>query len=244
METLVTICARGGSKGIPGKNIKELNGKPLIYYTLKTAVTFALMRGNVDIYLSTDSEEIRSVVRNLNLGLVNTEYCRPKELATDSSGKLSVIKDVLNYAEEEREAFYDFIMDLDVTSPLRTARDLELAFNMLEKDSEAMNIFSVSPANRNPYFNMVERRNGSAYVKLVKEGDFLTRQSAPAVYDMNASFYIFRRDFFKIPRSNNITDRTLVYEVPHLCFDLDHPIDFEFMSFLLKKDQPGFNLSE
>lgn len=243
MKTLVTICARGGSKGIPGKNIKELNGRPLIYYTLKTAVTFASLRGNVDIYLSTDSEEIRSVVRDLNFGLVNTEYIRPKELATDSSGKLSVIKDVIRYAEE-REASYDFIMDLDVTSPLRTAQDLELAFNMLEKDYEATNIFSVSPANRNPYFNMVERREGSVYVKLVKEGEFLTRQSAPAVYDMNASFYIFRKDFFNISRSNNITDRTLIYEVPHLCFDLDHPIDFEFMSFLLKKDQLGFKFPE
>lgn len=241
MKTLITICARGGSKGIPGKNIKDLNNKPLIYYTLKTAVEFASKRGGVDIYLSTDSEEIRSVVNNLNFESVKTNYIRPEELATDSSGKLAVIKDVLLYAEGERGSAYDFIMDMDVTSPLRTAEDLEKAFSKLESDPSAMNIFSVSPANRNPYFNMVERRKDSSYVKLVKDGKFLTRQSAPEVYDMNASFYIFKRDFFKTARSNNITDNTLVYEVPHLCFDLDHPIDFEFMSFLVREDKLGFN---
>lgn len=241
MKTLITICARGGSKGIPGKNIKELNNKPLIYYTIKTAVTFASRRGDVDIYLSTDSEEIRSVVNNLNFESVKTNYTRPEELATDSSGKLAVIKDVLMYAEDEIESTYDFVMDLDVTSPLRTPQDLEMAFRKLESDPEARNIFSVSPANRNPYFNMVEHKKGSSYVKLVKEGKFLTRQSAPEVYDMNASFYIFRREFFDTARANNITDSTLIYEVPHLCFDLDHPIDFEFMAFLVRENKLGFD---
>ncbi|WP_324719201.1 acylneuraminate cytidylyltransferase family protein [Salinimicrobium sp. HB62] len=241
MKTLITICARGGSKGIPGKNIKELNGHPLIYYTLMTAVTFASERENVHIYLSTDSEEIRAVVQDLNFASVNTSYIRPAKLATDSAGKLAVIKDVLDFAENERGVVYDFVIDMDITSPLRTVQDLEQAYNQLQGDSGALNIFSVSPANRNPYFNMVEYREGEAYVKLVKEGNFLTRQSAPKVYDMNASFYIFKREFFNFSYSNNITNKTLIYVVPHICFDLDHPIDFDFMSFLLKNNKLGFN---
>lgn len=240
MRSLITICARGGSKGIPGKNIKPLDNKPLIYYSLKTAVAYASEKGDVDVYLSTDSDEIKNVVEEFNFGTVKTDYNRPAELATDSSGKLGVIKDVLEFAEQKGGFKYDHIIDLDVTSPLRTVEDLKLAFEKLN-NSDAVNIFSVNPANRNPYFNMVEHRENSIYVKLVKEGSFLTRQSSPKVYDMNASFYIWKREFFEMDQKNNITDKTIVYSMPHLCFDLDHPLDFEFMSFLIEKNKLDFN---
>lgn len=241
MKSLITICARGGSKGIPGKNIKPLDNKPLIYYSLTTAVAYAALNEDVDIYLSTDSDEIRGVVEQFHFDSVNTDYSRPKELATDSSGKLEVIKDVLDYAEQMGGFKYDHIIDLDVTSPLRTVDDLQLAFEKL-KSCDAFNIFSVNPANRNPYFNMVEHREDSMYVKLVKEGSFLTRQSSPQVYDMNASFYIWKREFFEMDQKNNITDKTIIYSMPHLCFDLDHPLDFEFMSFLIERNKLDFNL--
>lgn len=240
MRTLITICARGGSKGIPGKNIKNLGGKPLIYYTLKTAATFAAKNGNIDIYLSTDSQEIKDVVRELNIDLIKTNYERPAFLATDSSGKLQVIKDVLEFAEDKNGIEYKHIIDLDVTSPLRTVEDLELALDKLIRDTKAYNIFSVNLADRNPYFNMVEHREESEYVKLVKEGSFVTRQGSPTVYDMNASFYIWRRDFFDLALNNNITESTLVYTMPHICFDLDHPLDFEFMAFLIQNQKLDF----
>ena len=242
MKTLITICARGGSKGIPGKNIKSLGGKPLIYYSLKIASVFASLNDNVDIYLSTDSDEIKQTVSEINLPFVNTGYTRPADLATDSSGKMGVIHDVMRYAEAEHKTEYDFIMDLDVTAPLRSIEDMDAAFDILKNDLDALDIFSVSPANRNPYFNMVELKEGSSYIKLVKEGSFLTRQSAPKVYDLNASFYIYRRDFFKMNSKTPITEKTLIYEVPHICFDLDHPIDYEFMSFLIENDRLDFNL--
>jgi len=241
MKTLITICARGGSKGIPGKNIKMLNGKPLIYYTLKFAETYASRNPEVDIYLSTESEEIKDVVRELNFDLVKTNYSRPNALATDTTGKMGVIKDVLDFSEKKNFAYYDFVMDLDVTSPLRTFEDLELAFEKLKSDPNAINIFSVSPANRNPYFNMVEQQPNTDFVKLVKDGNFVTRQAAPNVYDVNASFYIYRRSFFNDNPTSALTKRTLIYEVPHLCFDLDHPIDYDFMSFLLENDKLNFD---
>ena len=240
MNVLITICARGGSKGIPGKNVKELNGKPLIYYTIETAEKFRGLGYSVDIILSTESAEIKKIVEAGNYS-IDTSYTRPEEQATDTAGKLDVIINAMNYSAEKNRKEYDFVIDMDVTSPLRNAKDIQNALVLLQNDAEANNIFSVSPANRNPYFNMVEE-DGNGYYKLCKEGKFLTRQSAPKVYDMNASFYIFKKMFFDKNLRTAINDRTLIYEVPHLCFDLDHNIDFEFMSYLLATGKLDFTL--
>lgn len=236
---LITICARGGSKGIPGKNVKTLNGRPLIYYSLQVAQQFADKRGNTEIVLSTDDAEIKNVVQQLSTA-TDVDYTRPEILANDTAGKLDAITDVKKYAESKYQKNYDFVIDLDVTSPLRNLEDLENALQFLEGNSEAYNIFSVSPANRNPYFNMVEE-TGDGFYSLCKKGLFLTRQSAPKVYDMNASFYIFKDEFFSTKNKTVITEKTLVYEVPHICFDLDHPIDFEIMSFLLENSKLNFD---
>lgn len=240
MNNLVTICARGGSKGIPGKNIKLLNSKPLIYYTLRIAEEFATHHPNTQVYLSTDSDEIKRTVNEFGFETVNLEYQRPSKLATDSSGKLGVIRDLLQYAEEANNVQYDNVLDLDVTSPLRNLTDLNTALKQLYDDPEAYNLISVNQANRNPYFNMVEKKEDSNYVKLCKEGSFLTRQSAPEVYDVNASFYFYKKKFFNENYPSPITAATLVYVMPHICFDLDHPIDFDFMSFLLEKKKLDF----
>jgi CMP-N,N'-diacetyllegionaminic acid synthase len=233
---LITICARGGSKGIPGKNIKSINGKPLIAYSIETGQKFSELH-NVTIVLSTDSAEIKQAAASLGL---KTDYVRPDEMATDSAGKLPVIKDVLLYHEKLNNIKYDFVLDLDVTSPLRTVDDLQAALNILIANEAAVNLFSVSKAHRNPYFNMVEEQ-GDGFYNLVKTGKFLTRQSAPKVYDMNASFYFFKRHFFETYNSV-MTPKTIIYEVPHVCFDLDEPLDFEFLEFLLKNKKLEFEI--
>ncbi|MDF2832921.1 acylneuraminate cytidylyltransferase family protein [Chryseobacterium indoltheticum] len=241
MKGLVTICARGGSKGIPGKNIKPISGKPLIEYSLIVAKELS-KKYNLDIFLSTDSEEIKNVVNSLQFPNVNLEYNRPDFLASDTAGKLDVISDVYQYAEKTGNKIYDFVLDLDVTSPLRTAQDLSDSIEFLFSNSEALNLFSVSPANRNPYFNMVEEKE-NGFFELCKKGQFLTRQSAPRVFDMNASFYVFKKEFFEENHKTVITDKSIIYEVPHLCFDLDHQIDFEFMSFLLENRKLDFDFN-
>lgn len=242
MEILITICARGGSKGIPGKNIKIINEKPLIYYTLKTANAFKEKhKGKVDIVLSTDSQQIKEVVKRQGL-YIETDYTRPQELATDTAGKLGVIINVKNFMEQKHLKKYDYVLDMDVTAPLRNVDDLKKALALLEENTQAYNIFSVSPCHRNPYFNMVEEKEDGFY-KLCKKGSFLTRQSAPKVFDMNASFYYYKRAFFDNNCERVITDRSLVYVVPHLCFDLDEPIDFEFMSFLLTQKKLDFDFN-
>jgi len=240
MKVLITICARGGSKGIPGKNIKLLNGKPLIYYSLNTATNFINSIEDGDIVLSTDDEEIKKTVRSLDFNL-DTAYTRPEDLASDTAGKIDVIQDVLMYSERKNRKKYDYIIDLDVTSPLRTVEDLSEAFAVLKNRNDVYNIFSVSPANRNPYFNMVEEGD-DGFFSTCKKGAFLTRQSAPKVYDMNASFYIYTAAFFKDNQKIAITDKSLVYVVPHICFDLDHPIDFLTMSFLMEKKLLDFEM--
>lgn len=236
----MTICARGGSKGIPGKNVKLINGKPLIYYSIKMANKFAENFNDVNIILSTDDDEIKNIVKGLNLN-IDTTYNRPKHLATDSAGKMVAIIDVKEYCEEKYNLNYDFVMDLDVTSPLRTLEDLRNAFELLLSDKNAFNIFSVSPANRNPYFNMVEQ-NSNGYYTTSKKGEFLTRQSTPKVFDMNASFYIFSRKYFANGFKGAITDKSLIYEVPHICFDLDHPLDFDFMEYLMLNNKLDFEI--
>lgn len=241
MKGLITICARGGSKGIPGKNIKRIADKPLIAYSIEVAVLLSKDR-NIDIYLSTDSLEIKQTVESLGYEKINTNYVRPDFLANDTAGKLDAITDVKNYAEKENNSKYEFVIDLDVTSPLRTIKDLDYSIDLLFDNKDAVNLFSVSPANRNPYFNMVEEQPNGFY-SLCKTGQFLTRQSAPKVYDMNASFYIFKNIFFEQNHKTVITNRSIIYEVPHLCFDLDHPIDFEIMSYLLENKKLGFDFN-
>jgi len=235
---LITICARGGSKGVPGKNIKPINGLPLIGYTIVTANKFA-ERGNVDIALSTDSEEIIEVASELGL---KTSYKRPEQLATSSAGKIAAINALKQFEETSRRKKYDYVIDLDVTAPLRTIGDLDKALALLKLDKDAYNIFSVSRANRNPYFNMVELQE-SGYVKVCKDvGNILSRQASPIVYDMNASFYIFRKSYFDREFEISTTEKSLAFEMDHICFDIDHPLDFIIMEFLITQKLLDFEL--
>lgn len=240
MNILVTICARGGSKGIPGKNIKVINGIPLIAYTIELAKQFQ-KKYNVKISLSTDDNEIKKTAELYGL---TTKYQRPDFLATDKAGKIDTIKDVLLYEEKLSNVKFDYILDMDVTSPLRTLEDIEQAFNLLINKPDAFNLFSVNPAARNPYFNMVEESSNGFYslVKMNPDGSVMTRQSAPKVFDLNASFYWYRRCFFDIENTSAITDKSIIFEMKHICFDLDHPVDFLFMEYLLQNDKLDFKL--
>ena len=146
------------------------------------------------------------------------------------------LQDIYLGKEGRLKCRYDFIIDLDVTSPLRTINDLQSAFLQLVSNDNAINIFSVSLAKRNPYFNMVEKINENGFVRLVKNiGNIKSRQDVPEVYDMNASFYIFRREYFEYGYEVPVTDKSLAYVVPHICFDLDEPEDFVIMEIILRE---------
>ena len=239
MKILITVCARGGSKGIPNKNIKTINNKPLIYYTLKTASSLMeKLENSYDIVLSTDSNEIKSVVSLLDFQ-IDINYNRPDFLGTDSAGKIGVIKDVKSYMENKHQKEYDYVLDLDVTSPLRSVKDLENSLELIQDNNDAYNLFSVSPANRNPYFNMVEK-NKYGFYELCKQSTALSRQAAPEVLELNASFYWYKKTYFDMDFNSAITNKSLVYIINHICFDLDHPLDFDFMEYLLQNNKIDF----
>lgn len=228
MNILITICARGGSKGIPGKNIKPVGGRPLLAYTIEIAKKIS-DKYDAKVILSTDSEEIRKVGEECGL---KSEYVRPDYLANDTCGKPDAIKDALIWAENKYGAEFDFIVDLDVTSPIRTLEDVKNCVRKLEDDKDALTIFSVNPCARNPYFNMVEEKP-DGYYNVVLGGRYTTRQSAPKVYDMNASIYVYRRDVLMCDNPRAVTSRSLVYVMDHICFDLDEPADYDYLAYLI-----------
>ena len=238
MEILVTICGRGGSKGVKNKNIKPLNGKPLIYYSINHALEFSKSFSNVTIAVSSDDNKIITLANNYG---IETEYIRPNKLATDNIGKVDVIKDLLFYHEKKKNLKFDIILDLDISSPLRIASDLIKAFKMLTNDNESINLFSVSNPNRNPYFNVVELKP-DGYCKLVKNSKVKSRQQAPIVFDMNASFYFYKRIFFSKNYQTVITNKSLCFLMDHICFDIDHEIDFNIMNYLIETNKLGFKI--
>ena len=234
MNILITLCARGGSKGIPRKNIVKINGKPLIAYSIELAKDI-LPKHQVDIALSTDAQEIKNEAKEWGL---TTTYDRPLELATDRAGKVETINHLLSFEEKRQDKGYDYILDLDVSSPLRTKEDLENAFDTIHSDKNALSLFSVNPSHRSPYFNMVEQ-NEEGYFDLVKKlpEKVLSRQTSPLVYDLNASFYWYRRSFFDKGLTSPITPKSLVFEMDHICFDLDHQDDLLYLKFLIKEQR-------
>jgi len=240
MNILITICARGGSKGIPNKNIKLLNGKPLIAYTIAHAQAFANLFP-ADISLSTDSESIKEVAENFD---VFTKYTRPAELATDTAGKIPVINHLVAFEQTTRQKQYDLVLDLDVSAPLRTIHDLVNAYQLIVANGAAYNLFSVSKAHKNPYFNMVEI-NEAGFADLCKKaanGQVESRQTAPQVYELNASFYFYKKAFFTSGQMGAITNKSIIYTMQHICFDLDEMVDFAFLDFLLKENALGWAL--
>ena len=236
MNLLITICGRGGSKGVKNKNIRPINNLPLITYSIKSAKEFSI-KHNADIALSTDSEVIIKVAAQHGL---KTNYVRPADLANDVAGKVDVIRDLVEHEEKLRNKSYDFILDLDITSPLRTQQDLEDAFELLKTNPNSINLFSVSDANRNPYFNMVEATE-NGLCKLVKDGSvFFSRQTSPKVFDINGSFYFYTKAFFNAGHKTVVTDKTMYFRMNHICFDIDEELDYKFMSYLIENNQLDF----
>jgi len=226
MKILGTVCARGGSKGVKNKNIRDLAGKPLIAYTIEY---FKKWKKTNRLICSTDSEKIAEIAKTYGAEI---PYIRPSELATDDTPKLKVIQHVLKFCEQQDKTKYDVIVDLDPTAPLRKQKYLEDAFKKF-MESDANNLYSVCKARKNPYFNMVEI-DEKGYAHLCKQSSVIRRQDAKTVYEMNASIYIYKRDFLLNAKTVQ-SDKTIIYEMPEISsIDIDSELDFTFIEFLLK----------
>lgn len=229
MNILFTICGRAGSKGFKNKNLKEFNGHPLVYYTLAAIYLFKENNKDkeIDVVLNTDSQELINIVEDQlflsDINIIN----RDGSLAGDKVAKVDVIKDCYLKMSEVKE--YDYIIDLDITSPLRTVEDIENALVVMMKDPLCDIVFSVVKSRRNPYFNMVQE-NGD-YYKKVCESNFTTRQSAPEIYDLNASIYVYNSKFLNTNIEKTILDYNCKISemTDYLVLDIDSEEDFEMM---------------
>ncbi len=229
MRRICTICARGGSKGVKNKNIRNLMEKPLIAYTLEQAQASQLFEM---IAVSSDSSEILDLGRRYGADLL---VKRPAELATDAAAKLPVIRHCVEEAERIAGKTFDCIVDLDVTSPLRFVEDIQGAIGLLEKEQVA-NVITGAPARHSPYFNLVELGNDGV-VRLSKslEKPIVRRQDSPQCFDMNASIYVWRRAaLFESSRIFNADTRLFVMPKER-SIDIDDELDFEFVEFLMQR---------
>ena len=150
MKVLCAICARGGSKGVKNKNIKKLNGIPLIAHTIFQAKKSRIF---TKIVVSTDSKKIQNISKKFG---AENWFIRPTHLSSDKSEKQLAVRHLLISAEKYYKIKFDVIVDLDATSPLRSIEDIIGVVKMLEKSSLGINIITGSPSRRSPYFNLVE----------------------------------------------------------------------------------------
>lgn len=227
VKRLCSICARGGSKGVPGKNIRMLAGKPLIAHSVGHALESELFEA---VAVSSDSDEILETAR-LHGASILIE--RPAEMASDTAGKLPVIQHALEQAEAQSGQRYDTQVDLDATSPLRSVQDVIGSVKLLE-ETGCSNVITGAPAHRSPYFNLVERDvNGVVHLSKNLPQGVVRRQDSPDCFDMNASIYVWQRDrLLNDPKL--FYDDTRLYEMPReRSFDIDEELDFKIVELIM-----------
>lgn len=232
MKVLCTICARAGSKGVPNKNIRSLCGIPLIAHTIKQALNLSLID---KIVVSTDSEEIASIAKAYG---AEVPFKRPQSLADDESPKLPVIKHALRYCIDELGYHPDYVVDLDPTSPLRSVDDIRDCLNFIINDSDCDSLVTGYRSNKNPYFNMVEV-NSDGFVHLSKESNthITSRQTAPVVYSMNASIYVWKTGIL-LQQSHILSGKVKFFEMPQeRSVDIDSELDFKLVELILKEEK-------
>lgn len=228
-SVLCTICARGGSKGVKNKNIKELDGKPLIAYTIEQAKASGLFE---HIVISTDSDDIATIAKAYGAEVF---FKRSDEMSNDTAGKLDVIKDAFVRSEAYYGKEYDYLVDLDATAPLRSVDDIKNAFaQFLQENND--NLITAMPSRRSPYFNLVEVSvDGKVTLSKKLDGSIVRRQDAPKSYDMNASIYIWKREVL-LGQKSLFLEKTGLYVMPEeRSIDIDTELDFEFVEFLMRK---------
>ena len=235
MKRLCSVCARGGSKGVPNKNIRPLLGKPLLIHSLDQARESGLFDC---IVVSSDSNEILQLAEEWG---VDHAIERPEELATDFAPKLPVIQHCFQTAETLSGMTFDIAVDLDATSPLRNQADLKGVIYLLESHDSTTNVITGAPAHRSPYFNLVELdESGRVNLSGKSQGSMKTiirRQDAPPCFDMNASIYAWFRDSLLKAR-HVIQSSTLLYVMPEeRSVDIDSELDFRWVEFLMNDAQ-------
>ena len=226
MKILVIIPARGGSKGIPRKNIKPLNGKPLIHYTIDEAREIV---GDDDICVSTDDPEIIKCVEDYGLCV---PFVRPEELATDTAGTYEVLLHALSFYEKQGR-YYDVVLLLQNTSPFRKAEQIKEAL-ALYNDNVDM-VVSVKECAANPYYCVFEEDNNGFLHVCKGDGNIFRRQDAPKVYEYNGAIYIMNAEKLKTTHMHKMQKRVKYVMDDLSSFDLDTMWDWQMAESIIKQ---------
>lgn len=227
MNALVIIPARGGSKGIPGKNIKRLNGKPLIYYTIDAA---RCVTDDTHICVSTDDDRIIETVESYGL---KVPFKRPDFLATDTASTYDVLLHALNFYEEKGE-FFDAVILLQATSPFRTGEHLKKALALYSKDIDM--VVSVKETDSNPYYVCFEEDENGMLQISKGDGHYTRRQDCPPVYEYNGAIYIINPESLKMNPLNKFSKKRK-YVMDRKCsLDLDDMIDWKLAEIILNEN--------
>lgn len=230
MKYLGLICARGGSKGIPKKNIKKINGHPLIAWTIALGNSNSRLSR---LIVSTEDYEIQEISKKYG---AEVPFIRPKELALDNTPEWLVWRHAINFIDSSDNGNFDAIVILPTTSPLRLDEDIEKAISLYEKeDCDA--VISVKNASRNPYFNMTKLNSeGYSEIVLKPESHIFNRQSAPQIYDMTTVIYIVDSNYVRRKKhlfEGNVKQIIIPEE---RAIDIDNQLDFELAEFLLSSN--------
>lgn len=233
MKRICTVCARAGSKGVRGKNLRVLNGLPLLAHSLRQAAASGLFDA---IVLSSDSPEMLAIAKQHGATYL---VDRPAEMATDTAAKLPVIRHCVAETERALGVVFDTCVDLDATSPLRNIEDIRAVVQLVE-GCGAGNVITAMPARRSPYFNMVEQ-DEHGVIRLAKPASpaFVRRQDAPACFDMNASIYAWtRKSLMTSPGLFNPDTRMHVMPEER-SIDIDSEVDFLLVELLMSLSARG-----
>ena len=228
---LATICCRGGSKGVPGKNIKLLKGKPLIAHTIEAAKGSSLID---ELIISTDDEEIAAVAKQYG---ANVPFMRPNDLATDTASKWPVFIHAVEAYERLTGKTVEYLVDLDVTVPLKTAQDIDGAIRLAMNNTDTDVVITGYEPERNPYFNMMEvKENGFAEIVKMGEKPIVRRQDAPQVYSLTPAAYVVRKSaLYEFEHWSKAKCR--IHPIPReRAIDIDTDIDFKIVEFLMENN--------
>jgi CMP-N-acetylneuraminic acid synthetase len=227
MNIIGFIFARGGSKGLPGKNIKLLDGKPLIGWAIEKAKQVE----RIDrIIVSTDSKDIAKVAREFG---AETPFMRPLELSTDNSSEWLAWQHALRYIETTEGKLPDMMLSIPTTAPLRAVQDINNCLDVFEKGGADV-VITVSDSHRNPYFNMIKINNEMSELVNKPQSLISRRQDTPEVFDMTTVCYVASPKF--VMSSNSIFEgRVKSVHVPlERAIDIDTDFDFKIAEFLLE----------
>jgi CMP-N-acetylneuraminic acid synthetase len=226
MKVIAFIFARGGSKGLPGKNVRPLAGKPLIAWSIEHAQSVKRIER---VIVSTDSQEIADVA--LQFG-AEVPFMRPEELSRDASPEWLAWRHALNYLLEKEGTLPDVMVSIPATAPLRLPADIENCLDEFGKGDADM-VITVTDAHRSPYFNMVKEHADGTFGLVIPAPTAVTRrQDAPQVYDMATVAYVIRPDFV-MTHESTFEGRVRAVHVPiERAIDIDTPLDFKIAESL------------